>query len=50
MNKDMVDKFLNKNVVIGLPHHELENNLFFYNGKIKDVSSDAILLLSLIHI
>ncbi len=44
MNKHDFFKFLNKSVVIGVPHLKDPNALFYYYGRLIEVTDDSLIL------
>lgn len=44
MEKNDFSKFLNKQVVIGVPHLQKDNALFYYYGVLTDLNVDSLVL------
>jgi hypothetical protein len=44
LNKKIIDSFLNKSVSVGVPHIILPDRLFFYYGRLHEVTGSSITL------
>ena len=45
MNIESIKKYVDKQVKVGVPHHDNDNRLFYYYGTLKAIEDDGTLVL-----